>query len=1013
MVDDPVKRPKSHIVPVFLPDEPDLISAYQSFCDKTLWNLLHYDYSTMASDEEMGEGQADWDAYRVINQLFAEAISEIYEEGDLIWVHNYHLMLLPSMLRQRLWYAKIGFFVYTPFPSAEIFRILPYRSEILKGILGADLVGFHTYDYSKQFAASCTRLLGLEGTPTGIEVEPRGNRRCEFGIYPAGIDVHDLRSHIASKSVKARVAELRHRLGNRKVIVGIDRLDDAYAGIPLKLLAFERFLNDNPSWHGRVVLIQVSMIPKQSGRSNAANRAQINEYVARINSQFGTFAFSPVHYITAELAPVEVQALMCVGHVCIVSVVRDGMGLIPYEWTVCQHGEHKGCLILSEFAGAAASFSTALHVNPWNVDDVSVKILTALEMKEPERAMRGASAYAFVTTHTASLWGKNFVEDLEQAVGAANSASTLTAPLLVSQAVIESFLAVGSGVDKCYFPPPLHPAYSPGQSRYRLSSAIPVGNRNFSSVFSGTPAPIRLPPPSVPLVFPHQNGTQHRSAGLTFDDVGGGMGGSIGLGLERGLRRPASMGGRHGVWPGTTSRVEDCAGNGSEASLTRKRHEQSRGSGNDTSGMDGECVVVNDREFSPSPPPFPSSGPFALGSGSNSGSNCSIARRTKKLFILDYDGTLVAYQAIAELVAPSTQLLLLLAELSDDEDNYVVLLSGRPRELLSMWFGHLDLFLVAEDGSFLQAPGETEWVALFRQTPGYDYGVSHHVVDGVQVPATSAGVMSLQSSSSPGHKPALDSEDAHPLLAGRSSRHNWSMSSIGSSGVCAGGSGIGGLADGTNAMPEFKTVCKPILSHFAERTPGVVLEEGDASLSWHYTDADADFGRLQARELQKHLESFLLQHLSIEVAFEEGSSRFPTRWVRVRMAGVDKAIAVQTVLNWIREDLGDEDDIGFVLCAGDDRADEGMFADLQDDTKLAQLGLASIVSRVFTVRIGSGTTMASAMLENTARLSDLLEDICRSSKTIRTLGGRHSSAVTLAADAATALKYSGNSAGSW
>jgi hypothetical protein len=258
--------------------------------------------------------------------------------------------------------------------------------------------------------------------------------------------------------------------------------------------------------------------------------------------------------------------------------------------------------------------------------------------------------------------------------------------------------------------------------------------------------------------------------------------------------------------------------------------------------------------------------------------------------------------------------------------------------------------------------------------------------------------MSLQSSSSPGHKPALDSEDAHPLLAGRSSRHNWSMSSIGSSGVCAGGSGIGGLADGTNAMPEFKTVCKPILSHFAERTPGVVLEEGDASLSWHYTDADADFGRLQARELQKHLESFLLQHLSIEVAFEEGSSRFPTRWVRVRMAGVDKAIAVQTVLNWIREDLGD---------------DEGMFADLQDDTKLAQLGLASIVSRVFTVRIGSGTTMASAMLENTARLSDLLEDICRSSKTIRTLGGRHSSAVTLAADAATALKYSGNSAGSW
>ena len=222
-------------IPVKLAQEE--MGKYNQFCEETLWSLLHYDYSGVASDNL----EEQWESYQKINLKFAEAVTEVYEEGDLIWIHNHHLMLLPAMLRQRLSTAKIGFFLHTPFPSAEIFRILPYRCEVLRGVLGADLAGFSTWDYSKQFIRSCVRLLGLEATPKLVEVEPFGAAVCRTGIYPVGIDVRTLKSHIGSKKVKKRIGELNERFQGKKIIVGVDRLDDCYSGIPLKLLAFEEF----------------------------------------------------------------------------------------------------------------------------------------------------------------------------------------------------------------------------------------------------------------------------------------------------------------------------------------------------------------------------------------------------------------------------------------------------------------------------------------------------------------------------------------------------------------------------------------------------------------------------------------------------------------------------------------------------------------------------------------------------------------------------------------------------
>lgn len=1038
-------RQASHNVPVTLPNDKELMEAYYTFCNKTLWNILNYDYSSLATDDEMGSSEKHWNAYRVVNQQFAEAVSEIYEEGDLIWVHNFHLMLLPSMLRQRLWYAKIGFFLYSAFPSAEIFRILPYRVEILKGVLGSDLVGFHTYDFSKQFVASCTRLLGLEGTPNRIEVEPRATRHCEFGIYPAGIDVRALRICANSKKVQSRVASLRRCFGGRKVLVGIDRLDDAFAGIPLKLLAFERFLADNPGWRGRVVLVQVALLPRQASKTNEPHRAQINEFVARINSQYGSLAFSPVHFVTEELDPVEIQALMCVGHVLIVSVLRDGMGLRPYEWTVLQHSGYKGCMILSEFAGAAASFSTALHVNPWNVDDVSEKILLGLQMKESERSMRDASAYAFVTTHTASLWGLNFLEDLEQADGGADGSGAMMTPVLDAQAVIDAFFRIKP---------------RPSTAATPSSSSAPG-------------LPFHLPSPQMTALETLSAFQRGRSL-------------SVGANAARDLREesptPSPSAALHVFSPPLPMNASP------------------------SNGPSADSASLHPPHLGMAPPPMPLPSSAACRSSYPAVSlpkSAGVTPRTrtmppgsmKKVLVLDYDGTLVPSQAITELVKPSAQVLQLLLDLTNLESCYIILLSGRDRATMTQWFGHLNLFLAAEDGSFLRAPGEN-WLALFRRTADEDYGVRHYQDDrlapsgmastltGPYGMGIQAGTESLKDSSvmdpslnvrddpektaaasdsakHPGQAPAIPGTESsiHPLLVS-SARHKWSLSSFGSH------------VD-TTQPPEWKAQVMPVMHHFAERTPGVVLEEGDASLTWHYNDADADFGRLQARDLQKHLESFLLQHLSIEVVSEEGSSRYPTRWVKVRPSGVDKSVAVERALEWVRENIsaqnssrggshgsvnlsggpsafavaaakataahraaehdspavdipmasnpakpaeslqpgslgadggdlrngvwkgfrrslendaqpsnpvnsysgGERHGVDFVLCVGDDRADEGMFDALGDENKLAAMQLVSVMTRVFTCRVGSGATSASFVLESPQKLIDLLEEI--------------------------------------
>ncbi|KAH7484601.1 Alpha,alpha-trehalose-phosphate synthase [UDP-forming] A [Phytophthora ramorum] len=359
-----------------------------------------------------------WDAYKLANKRFAQAVNQVYREGDFVWVHDYHLMMLPSLLRSRHPHCKIGWFLHTPFPTAEMYRMLPVGREILEGLLGADLLGFHTYDYARHFIAACARVPGASTSPKGVE---HGDHFSAIGVFPIGIDPDHFEDILNSDVTQKRIQELTTKFAGCKVIIGVDRMD-YIKGIPHKLLAMERFLSLYPERCKNVVLIQIG-VPSRTGVQEYQHlAASVNEMVGRINGRFGTLTHSPVHYIHRSVAPSELVALYNLADVCLVTSIRDGMNLVSHEYVMCQsqscepHREGPGVLILSEFAGSAQSLSGAIRVNPWNTTDMANALGYALELPLMEREYRQTNLYRYVKTHTASFWGRSFLTDLEDAV---------------------------------------------------------------------------------------------------------------------------------------------------------------------------------------------------------------------------------------------------------------------------------------------------------------------------------------------------------------------------------------------------------------------------------------------------------------------------------------------------------------------------------------------------------------------------------------------------------------------
>jgi trehalose 6-phosphate synthase/phosphatase len=391
------------VVPIPLARE-EVERYYEGYSNGVLWPLFHYFAARLPLEVR------DFDAYEAVNERFADAIASRYERGDLVWIHDYQLMLVPKLLRERIPDARIGFFLHIPFPSSEVFRILPQRERILEGLLGADLVGFHAPAYLRHFASSALRLLAA-----GVEVDRIrwGHREVRLGVFPMGVDAAQYAESAGTPEVKALVEE--HRADGAQLAVGVDRLDYS-KGIPRRLLAFEALLLQHPELHGKLRLVQVAVPSRERVEAYREYREEVDALVGRIHGEFATPNWSPIHYLYRGLSPHEVVALYRAADVLLVTPLRDGMNLVAKEF-VASRTDGDGVLVLSEFAGAASELSEAVRVNPYDIEATAGAIHRALTMPEDERRTRMAVLRHRVEHYDVHRWAEIFVSRLERSGG--------------------------------------------------------------------------------------------------------------------------------------------------------------------------------------------------------------------------------------------------------------------------------------------------------------------------------------------------------------------------------------------------------------------------------------------------------------------------------------------------------------------------------------------------------------------------------------------------------------------
>jgi trehalose 6-phosphate synthase/phosphatase len=389
-----------HAFPVDL-SAAEVQRYYDGFSNGVLWPLLHYQMDKLPLNAE------GWETYERVNQRFADVVVDQYRPGDLIWVHDYQLALVPGMIRAQLPDAAIGFFLHVPFPSGEVFRLLPWRRQILEGMLGASLIGFHTVSYVLHFLTSAANVLGAETGPGRVSLAGRAIR---VGTFPMGIDAAAYEAQGNQPSVVAEAKRLRQAAGGAALIVSVDRLDYT-KGIPRRLLSFERLLEKYPRLRGRVRLVQVAAPSRGSVSQYREFQRTVNEMVGRINGRFATPGYDPIHYISQNLDSERLTAFYRAATIALVTPLRDGMNLVAKEF-VASRGDGDGVLVLSEFAGAAAELTDALIVNPYDLDSVAATIHDALEMPEAERRARMAGMRDQVKTHDVHLWARRFVAAL-------------------------------------------------------------------------------------------------------------------------------------------------------------------------------------------------------------------------------------------------------------------------------------------------------------------------------------------------------------------------------------------------------------------------------------------------------------------------------------------------------------------------------------------------------------------------------------------------------------------------
>lgn len=390
--------------PVFLSQE-EIEAYYNGFCNKTLWPLFHY-FPLYTQYEK-----AFWEAYRAVNQRFCDAVVNLVEAKDTIWIQDYQLLLLPGLIRERHPDATIGFFLHIPFPSSELFRLLPWRREILEALLGADLIGFHTYDYVRHFLTTVQRLLGYGQSAVGRLRLLVDDRVIRTEAFPMGIDYEHYQKGTTQPDVQKEVERIRCETGNRKIILSLDRLDYS-KGLIQRLQAYDRFLEEYPEYKGKVTLV-LKAIASRSGISQyQLLKKQLDELVGRVNGRHGTLNWMPVWYLFRFLPAATLSALYAVADVALLTPVRDGMNLIAKEYLASKQ-DGKGVLILSELAGAAQELPEALIVNPNNQEEIVSTLKEALTMSEEEQITRNRVMQERLQRYNVVRWAEDFLDRLQ------------------------------------------------------------------------------------------------------------------------------------------------------------------------------------------------------------------------------------------------------------------------------------------------------------------------------------------------------------------------------------------------------------------------------------------------------------------------------------------------------------------------------------------------------------------------------------------------------------------------
>ena len=391
------------IAPVHLTSD-QVDRYYHGFANRVLWPLFHY------LIDRVPLNAAGWDAYRAANEAFAAVVLREYRPGDAIWVHDYQLMLLPGLLREQLPDARIGFFLHIPFPASEVFRVLPWRREILLGVLGADLLGFHTRAYVRYFSNAVERILGLVTEGDTVSADGRAIR---LGAYPMGIDAARFAQLARDPEVQAEAATIRSDAGDRQIVLGVDRLDYT-KGIPRRLEAIAHLLAEEPGLADSMRFIQVAVPSRGEVDQYQRFKRLVEEAVGRINGARSTIRSTPVHYVHRSVSERQLVALYCAADVMLVTPLRDGMNLVAKEYVATRVNDD-GVLVLSEFAGAAMELDSALMVNPYDIESVAATIKRALSLPLDERRARMSRLRRRVHEYDIHVWAREFVEHLWRA----------------------------------------------------------------------------------------------------------------------------------------------------------------------------------------------------------------------------------------------------------------------------------------------------------------------------------------------------------------------------------------------------------------------------------------------------------------------------------------------------------------------------------------------------------------------------------------------------------------------